>query len=278
MGWGGERPTSYAVGWSLSSSLPQPVGFPDSAGHNICPYQPDADPSLRALRRRYGSASNRASPGSARRPSIHSLLGNFSPVRPLPAEAALAGGPGIGRRHPTYMGTRFALSVGARLLRRPGGPPAYLAGQFALAELDAVARAQHALSHPDALGRHLDQLVVLDEIEALLERHLAGRHQLDGGVLGGGPHARFLLLLGGVDVDVPAAPVEPDDHAFVDLRPGADEGLTALLDALQPIGDGHAGLGRRQHPVARPRRQGAPFLPANEAGRHHAGASRQCQD
>src|SRR6202165_5830552 len=235
VGWGGRTsPHRMPKDESLSSSLPQPVGFSDSAGHNICPCQPDADRRLRALPRRYGPASNRASSGSARGPSLHSLLGDFSPVRPVPAEAALAGGPGIGRRHPTYMGTGFALPVGARLLRRPDGPPARLAGQFALAELDAVTRAQHALSHPDALGRHLDQLVVLDEVEALLERHLAGRNQLHGGVLGGRPHVGLLLLLGGVDVDVPAAPVEPDDHAFVDLRPGADEGLTALLDALQP--------------------------------------------
>src|ERR1700694_741999 len=122
MGWGGERPTSYAVGWSLSSSLPQPVGFPDSAGHNICPYGPDAGRSRWARIRRDHPASSCASPGPTRRPLLRHLLGDLPRVRPLPAEAAWAGSARAGRRHPTYMGAGFGLPVGARLLRRPPGP------------------------------------------------------------------------------------------------------------------------------------------------------------
>src|SRR5439155_1644699 len=80
-----------------------------------------------------------------------------------------AGGPRAGRRHPTYMGAGFALPVDSRLLRRPAWTSVRLARQIALAQLDAVARVQKALAHPDRLRRHLDQLVILDEVEALLE-------------------------------------------------------------------------------------------------------------
>src|SRR5437868_1786213 len=119
---GGERPTSYAVGWCLSSILPQPVGFPGSAGHNICRWGPNADLSPRALDRRLRPTSNCASRGPSRCSLLRRLLGDLSPVRALPAAAAWARGPRAGRRHPTYMGAAFALPMGARLLRRPSRP------------------------------------------------------------------------------------------------------------------------------------------------------------
>src|SRR5439155_21453352 len=100
---------------------------------------------------------------------LHRLLWYFSPIRALPGQVARACGAGTGRRHPTYMGAGSALRVGARLLRRASGTSVRLAGEIALAQLDAVARVQHAVAHPDSLGGHLDQLVVLDEVEALLE-------------------------------------------------------------------------------------------------------------
>src|SRR6266576_3808201 len=69
-GMGGERPTSYAVGWCLSSILPQPLGFPDSAGYNICQSRPNADLSAGGLPGRPGPDSNCASPGPSRRPLL----------------------------------------------------------------------------------------------------------------------------------------------------------------------------------------------------------------
>src|SRR2546429_5364362 len=130
---GGERPTSYAVGWCLSSILPQPIGFPDSAGHNICRWGPNADLSPRALDRRLRPTSNCASRGPSRCSLLRRLLGDLSPVRALSAAAALSRRPPGSQRHPTFLGAAFALPMGARLLRRPTGPSVRLARQFALA-------------------------------------------------------------------------------------------------------------------------------------------------
>src|SRR5712691_10267793 len=107
-----------------------------------------------------------------------------------------------------------------------------LGRQLPLAQLDALGRDEHPLAHPNAFGRDLHQLVVLDKVQAFFQRHLPRRDELDGGVLSGRAHVGLLLLLGGIDVDIAASPVEPDDHALVDLRAGADKGKPALLYAL----------------------------------------------
>src|SRR5207302_10094532 len=97
-------------------------------GHNICQYQPDADLGPRTQPGRHRPASNRASTGPPGCPVLQCLLADVSRVRPLPAEAALAGPPRPGRRHPTYMGAGFALPMVARLLRRPARPSGRLTG------------------------------------------------------------------------------------------------------------------------------------------------------
>src|SRR2546421_751542 len=152
------------------------------------------------------------------------------------------------------------------------------AGSFPFTKLDPFARDQDALAHADVFGRHLDQFVVFDEVQALLQRHLARRHELDRGIFRGGAHVCLLLLLGGVDVDVAGAPVEADDHAFVDGGAGPDERLAALLDAGQSVSDRRPCLTRGEYPIARTGRKVTPGLPSDDAGGHHAGSTRQGQN
>src|SRR5437016_4403562 len=66
--------------------------------------------------------------GPPGRPVLQRVLGDLSRVRPLPAEAALAGPPGPGRRHPTYMGAGFAIPLAAGVLRGQARAPAGLIG------------------------------------------------------------------------------------------------------------------------------------------------------
>src|SRR6185295_11990646 len=65
----------------------------------------------------------------------------------------------------------------------------------------AVQRAQQLLAEADALGRELDQLVVLDVLERVLEREVARRRDRELAVRGGRAHVRELLLAADVDRD-----------------------------------------------------------------------------
>src|SRR4029077_7644055 len=86
------------------------------------------------------------------------------------------------------------------------------------------------LPQADALRRHLDALIVPNELECLLERERAWRNEPDELVRGGGAHIRELLLLGGVDVEILPPGVLADDHALVDLHARADEKPPSLLE------------------------------------------------
>src|SRR5712691_2227612 len=103
-------------------------------------------------------------------------------------------------------------------------------------ELKPSPPAELALAQAERLGRHLEQLVLADPLEALLEAHAAGRGQLDGLVRGGRAHVGELLLLGDVDVDVGLARVLADDLALVDLDAGPDEHGAARLEVVDRVG------------------------------------------
>src|SRR3954451_5289467 len=110
-------------------------------------------------------------------------------------------------------GRRFPLALAARGERLP------------------LARRELDLAQADALRRHLDALVLADELERLLEREWARRdqpHQLVGGRRA---HVGQLLLLRGVHVEVVLARVLADDHPFVEVGPRRDEERAALLQA-----------------------------------------------
>ena len=138
----------------------------------------------------------------------------------------------------------------------------------------ALRAVQLDLAQANRLGRHLDALVVADELERLLERERARRDQPDQLVGRRGAHVGELLRLRRVHVEVFAARVLADDHSLVQLIGRLDEERAALLEVLDreagrlsaAVGD-EAARGARAH-LAVPR------LPALEDVVHDPGAAR----
>ena len=112
----------------------------------------------------------------------------------------------------------------------------------AVGSLHALFVVENGLAHAQALGGDLQQLVVGQELQALLQAQLPGRHQAQGLVGPGGPHIGHLLLLADVDGDVLAGRGVAHDLACVDLLAGVDDQGAALLGVEQAVGDGVAGL------------------------------------
>ena len=100
------------------------------------------------------------------------------------------------------------------------------------------------LADAQVLGRDLKQLVVGEELEALLQAHLLGRDKAQRVVRAGSAHVRELLLLAHVDRDVLLLGGLTDDHTLVHVDARADEQHAALLRVEEAIGDRGAGLGR----------------------------------
>ena len=97
------------------------------------------------------------------------------------------------------------------------------------------------LAHAQALGGDLQQLVVVDELQALLQGegvHGDQAHRVLGG--GGVAHVGDVLLLADVDGQIHVVGVLAADHAHVDLLARADEERAALLGVEEAIGGGGA--------------------------------------
>ncbi len=124
---------------------------------------------------------------------------------------------------------------------------------------DTRHRFEFHLAQPHRVRRHLDTLVLAHELQRLVERQLARRHQPHQDVRGGGAHVGQVLLLHRVDVKVLLAGVFAHDHALVDLFAGLDEHRPALLQVEQrerrrlAAAVGHEAARRAQAHVARPR-------------------------
>jgi hypothetical protein len=88
-------------------------------------------------------------------------------------------------------------------------PRPFAAGAFALVLFEV------ALAHAHRLGRDFHQLVVLDEFDAVLQRQLDRRGDLDGVFLAADAEVGQLLGAGGVHHQIVVAAVDADDHAFV---------------------------------------------------------------
>ena len=76
-------------------------------------------------------------------------------------------------------------------------------------QLHALAVVQDALAQAQVLGGALQQLIVRQELQALLQAHLLGGRQAQGVVGAGSAHVGQLLLLAHVDGDVLALGVSP---------------------------------------------------------------------
>ena len=94
----------------------------------------------------------------------------------------------------------------------------------------AVARVQDALAHTQVLRGDFQQLVIIDELEALFQRHRMDGNQAHC-VFGSGSvaHVGDVLLFADVDDKVIRAGVLTDDHALVNVLLRADEQRAAFL-------------------------------------------------
>ena len=111
----------------------------------------------------------------------------------------------------------------------------------------AVARVQDALAHTQVLRGDFQQLVIIDELEALFQRHRMDGNQAHC-VFGSGSvaHVGDVLLFADVDDKVIRAGVLTDDHALVNVLLRADEQRAAFLRVEQRIGGGNAAFVRHQ--------------------------------
>ena len=134
-------------------------------------------------------------------------------------------------------------SGGKRYARGPVGSATSRARRPAFDAADLV---EHGLAQPDRLGRHLDALVLAQELERLVEREDLRGHEPLEHVGRGRAHVRQVLLAHGVDVEVLRAAVLADDHALVELVAGGDEQRAALLQRGQREPGRLARSGRRR--------------------------------
>src|SRR4051794_30038702 len=135
-------------------------------------------------------------------------------------------------------------------------------------------RLEESLADADRLGRHLDQLVVLDIGDRLLEAHAPGRGEADAFVLGAaGAEVGELLGLQGVDLEVLGLGVLADHHAFVEHLAGRDEEDAALFQHVEGVSDGRALFHRDEDAVLAALDRALVRAVALEQAVHDAGAA-----
>ncbi len=97
---------------------------------------------------------------------------------------------------------------------------------------------QLPLTDAQALGGALQELVIRQELQALLQRQNSGRGQADGIVGAGGPHIGQLFALADVDGHILVAAANAHHHAGIHRGTGADEQGAPLLGGAQTVGHG----------------------------------------
>src|ERR1019366_4208824 len=98
----------------------------------------------------------------------------------------------------------------------------------------------------DRKWRDFHHLVFAHELNRLLQIQQAWRHQTDRFVSRRSAHIRELLLFNDVHVKVGGAGILTNDHAFINLSPGRNENLAALLKIEDCIACRFAGTIRHQ--------------------------------
>ena len=124
------------------------------------------------------------------------------------------------------------------------------------------------------LRRHLEQLVVGEELDRVVERELADAVELRRDVGVAAAHVREVLLAHDVDLEVALADVLADDHALVHLDPRVEEELPAVLRRVEAERRGQPVLpGDERSEIARVDVAGVRAV-AGEERVHHALAAR----
>src|SRR5207245_11150309 len=95
------------------------------------------------------------------------------------------------------------------------------------------------------LRRHLYQFVLVDPLQRLLQRHLAGRAEDDVLVAAGSADVGELPPPGHVDVQIVRVGVLAADHPFVHGDAGTIEERAALLDVEERSEERRVGKGWR---------------------------------
>ena len=101
---------------------------------------------------------------------------------------------------------------------------------------------QDLLADAEVLRRHLQELVGVDELQALLQAHDPRRHQLQRFVRAGRTGVGQLLGLADVHLHVLGLAALADDHAGVDLGTGPDEQRSSLLRVEEAVSNGLTAL------------------------------------
>src|SRR5262249_59956356 len=89
--------------------------------------------------------------------------------------------------------------------------------------------AQLALADPNRIRRDLDQLVLVDPLEAILEAHGMVRDQSHRLVMPRRAHVAELLLAADVHVEIDVTRILAHHHPLVDRRPGGADAGAGLL-------------------------------------------------
>ena len=93
--------------------------------------------------------------------------------------------------------------------------------------------AKQFFPNPDAAGRDLHQLIIINEFERLLQGQDYRRSEPDGLVRPGRPDIGLFFLLAGIDRHVAVARILPHDHPFINLHPRADKKPGAFLQFVE---------------------------------------------
>ena len=117
-----------------------------------------------------------------------------------------------------------------------------LCGGRLLRSAFAVYLVQQYLAQAHGVGRNLDVFVRLDVFQCLFERKDLRRGDRGLVIRPRSAHVGELLGLGDVDRDVVLARVLADHLPLVDLIHRADEEASAILQFVDRIGEGRAGL------------------------------------
>ena len=92
---------------------------------------------------------------------------------------------------------------------------------------------QLPLADTQALGGAFQQLVICQELQALLQRHDSGGNQTDGFVRTGRAHIGQLLTLADVDSHILVTAADTDNHAGIDRSTGSLKGGAGVCQGIK---------------------------------------------